>query len=371
MYRRNAVPVGQLMDLDDVDALLGSAARQPEIRLVRDGSPVSPQRWVRARRLGGRLVEDLADPDRIFDEFANGATVVLQGLHLTWPPMGRWCDRLQREISHPVQANAYLTPGGAAGLSAHADDHDVFVVQSVGTKRWDIEGIGQIELRCGDVLYLPAGTRHAAFAQDGVSLHVTIGVPTVTGGSVVRRALERLDDERLSLPLPLGFARRGEASEELIDAMAAVLDAASIALASIDAAQLAAVEAERAHQRPAAHRTGRLGDLADLSGLGPLSVVRLREDRAPHISMDVASDGRCRVRMSDRVLLLPTAMTGAVTALLGGAPCRVGELPGLDPDDAVVLSRRLVREGVIEIVRHDRTRRTGPSRPVEGSSGDG
>ncbi|ERK70720.1 hypothetical protein N136_02940, partial [Leifsonia aquatica ATCC 14665] len=35
--------------------------------------------------------------------------------------------------------------------------------------------------------------------------------------------------------------------------------------------------------------------------------------------------------------------------LLDGAPVAVGELPALDPESAVVVARRLLREGVVVV----------------------
>ena len=62
-----------------------------------------------------------------------------------------------RTASHHVQANAYLSPPNAAGLNPHRDLHDVIVVQLEGDKCWDVEGLGEVRLGEGDVLYLPAG----------------------------------------------------------------------------------------------------------------------------------------------------------------------------------------------------------------------
>ncbi len=344
--------VEELLSLADVDHLLGAAARRPEVRLVKEGSPLPAERWSHARRLGGRLVEDIADPELIFDEFAAGATVVLQGLHLTWPPIGDWCQRLQGEISHPVQANAYVSPAGATGLSTHADDHDVIVLQSVGTKRWDVEGLGQVELFPDDVLYLPAGTRHSASAQQRVSVHLTLGIPTITRRAAIERALDRSDDERLRRPLPLGFAHRG-ASEGLTHAMAAALAASTEVLGAFAATELAERERSRALHRRPSRRVSHLRSLAEVEALTASSLVRLRDDRRGSVSSGLADDGRALLRLRDRQLLMPSEMDPAVRALLSGDVHRIDELPGLDDDDSLVLVRRLVREGVLQIADAD------------------
>jgi len=53
--------------------------------------------------------------------------------------------------------------------------------------------------------------------------------------------------------------------------------------------------------------------------------------------------------LGDRTLKLPAAADKAVRALAGGAVLRVVDLPGLDPEDALPLARRLVRESVVVV----------------------
>jgi hypothetical protein len=52
----------------------------------------------------------------------------------------------------------------------------------------------------------------------------------------------------------------------------------------------------------------------------------------------------------DRRLRLPVRTAPALDALAGGRAVPVGDLPGLAPGDAVVLVRRLLREGVVQRV---------------------
>ena len=67
-------------------------------------------------------------------EFEDGATIVLQGLHLNWQPLAEFCRSLEAELGHPAQANAYFTPRSAQGLPVHHDTHDVFSLQVAGEK---------------------------------------------------------------------------------------------------------------------------------------------------------------------------------------------------------------------------------------------
>ena len=70
--------------------------------------------------------------------FADGATLVLQALHRTWPPLIEFTQQLAADLGHAVQVNAYVTPPQSRGFDDHYDVHDVFVLQVSGEKRWRI-----------------------------------------------------------------------------------------------------------------------------------------------------------------------------------------------------------------------------------------
>ena len=84
----------------------------------------------------GAGVADQVSDDKLVRLFADGATMVLQGLHRVWPPIIAFSQQLAAELGHPVQANAYVTPPQNQGFSDHYDVHDVFVLQIAGEKRW-------------------------------------------------------------------------------------------------------------------------------------------------------------------------------------------------------------------------------------------
>ena len=77
-----------------------------------------------------------AQVERVASQFEGGATIVLQALQLQHPPLAEFCRELERELGHPVQANAYYTPSSAQGFKVHHDTHDVLCLQVEGEKRW-------------------------------------------------------------------------------------------------------------------------------------------------------------------------------------------------------------------------------------------
>jgi bifunctional lysine-specific demethylase and histidyl-hydroxylase NO66 len=357
-----------LLSLADVDRLLtGSGLRRPAVRLVHDGEVIDPKSWTRRARTGAVWVDDLLHPGRVLDHFAAGATVALQGLHRWWPPLAAFCRRLELELGHPVQANAYLTPGGAAGLAPHHDTHDVFVLQVHGRKSWvvrqpvldaplsrqrsDHDRAGrqpvlfETDLSPGDCLYLPRGYVHSARSQQGASLHLTIGVLATTAHDLLCRLVDAAADEpAFRRTLPAGFGTDADVAAEAVKAVTGEWIAW---LEHLDPGPVAA----EAVQRFAANRPPLLGGqllaLADPAEVADDSTVRLRAGTTWHLE----ADGNAAVlAVGDRRLVLPAALEPVLRLLLDGSTHRVAALDDLlDEPSRAVLVRRLVREGVLSL----------------------
>lgn len=107
------------------------------------------------------------------------------------------CVRLESSMNCLVGCNAYLTPANTQGLAPHHDDVELFVCQTQGSKKWKLyepikgfvlpngpsgdlpqkevgPAIMEVELKEGDVLYMPKGIVHQAKAQEVDSVHLTI-----------------------------------------------------------------------------------------------------------------------------------------------------------------------------------------------------
>jgi bifunctional lysine-specific demethylase and histidyl-hydroxylase NO66 len=366
LLRRGAWPGRVPLSIDDVDDLLtGGALRWPAFRLVERGSTVPPRACTRSGTIGGQRVTDLPDVGRVLAHVDGGATLVLQGLHRYHPPVADLCARLERTLSHPVQANAYLTPPGSRGLNVHHDTHDVFALQTHGHKHWvvhepavevplpsqswssDRHEAGPLvldtQLAPGDVLYLPRGAPHAAETVGEVSLHLTIGVRVVTYYDLVQRAARRLGgDVALREALPAGWERD---QESLAAVLADRLARAGAGLAAVDPADLVAdLAGDRRTSRPV-DRRGQLRELVHLDDIDDETVVACR----PGLEVTLeARDGRVALLLPDREVLLPRAAEGVVADLLDGTPQKVGDLADrVDAPSRRVLVRRLVREGAL------------------------
>ncbi|MGI9052653.1 MAG: cupin domain-containing protein [Ilumatobacteraceae bacterium] len=342
MHRRAEKGFTDLLDVDDVEQLLALLARRPHFRLVKDGATLPIDSYTTTARVGGATIDGVADVDRMVELVADGATVVLQGLQRTWLPLADFCDQLQAEISHPVQANAYLSPRQAAALARHTDTHAVFALQVAGRKRWTVEGLDEVVMEPGDVLYLPAGTAHDARSLDVFSLHLTIGVLAVTWRDVVRRVLADGPDD-LDAPLPLGYADR---PEQLARALSATFDAVGRHLATVDVAAVATGEAVRAERARRSMPSGRLRATLDPASIADGTRLARRMDAE---LIDRQHDG-VAVQFAGRRLALPAAARPALAAILQSDELAVADLPGLDEPSRAVLARRLIREGLLRPV---------------------
>lgn len=363
LSRAKELPTGfdDLLSADDVDEMVAERAlRTPLFRTVRHGDPVAtPVRTVTA---GGRRLPDVVDPDGLHAQHADGATLVLNALHRTHPPLARFCRQLAGELGHPTQCNAYVTPGGhAQGFDFHHDTHDVFVLQVSGRKRWVVhepvlplplpsqaragadlvpdgaEPLLDVELEAGDALYLPRGYVHAALTTDEHSVHLTVGVLSTTWNDVLADALAlAADDERFRDALPVD-------PTTALDDVPAFLRSAADWLAALPAEQVQQRVRRRLERAVPPEPVRLLAQAAAARDLTATTPVRPREGLRP----ELADDGDTVVlSLPDRTVRLPAVAGPALRQLLDG-PCTAADLAGLDEPGALVLVRRMLREGVV------------------------
>jgi hypothetical protein len=342
-----------LLSVADVERLLTSGGlRFPGFRLARAGAKLEVSSYTKDLSWRPSPFTGTADVERVLAEFEGGATIVLQGLHLNWPPLAEFCRSLEAELGHPVQANAYFTPRSAQGLPVHHDTHDVFSLQVAGEKRWLVyqpawelplkhqrykaETMGEpgdpvldVTLQAGDTLYLPRGWLHEAKTSETDSLHITVGVNVYTWADAFRGALDSCAGE-------VGFRRSpdGEGADDLLARLAE---------------QLAPERIERRRRRKLV-RTRRPilgGQLSQLRALDELDLDTVLE-RRPTVIFDLA--GTTLSFEGKDVAFPDEAAEELEFAAQAEEPFTASDLPGdLDDEGRLVLISRLVREGFLLI----------------------
>jgi JmjC domain len=337
--------------------------RTPSFRLVRDGATLPPATYCRTAGVGHRTIDDVVRPNRVLELHAEGATMVLQGLQLTDPLLGRAANNLALALDHPVQINAYLSPASARGLELHFDFHDVFVLQLDGCKRWRVweplprtrdpvktrtkiplpvldelsEPVLDLTLGTGDCLYLPRGFPHAAETIDAASSHLTIGVLAITWHRAVRHVVDAaVAAGELTASIPPGtLGAAGVAPPDL----AGLADHLDPALLRPWLAREVWHRQPATRLRPLTPPDVGLDTPVELTA-GPL--LWLAPDREP---------GRCGAvfGLGDRELRLPAEAHSFLAELLAHPSRFIAAKAGSDLDDGsrLAILTRLAAEGVV------------------------
>jgi bifunctional lysine-specific demethylase and histidyl-hydroxylase NO66 len=350
LHRGDPDDIAGMLDLADVDHLLTSSAiRTPSVRVAREGAVQPESSYTRRATLAGQPLTGLVDPRKALAAFDDGATIVLQGLHRYWPPLTRLTAELELELGHPCQANAYLTPPGSQGFAVHDDTHDVFVFQTAGSKLWEVhtpDGVEEILLEPGLCLYLPTGTPHAARAQETVSLHVTIGINQLTWRGLVERTVQQVVDEVPEEHLPGGFL---EDRGALADGLARRLQQVADAVRDLDARTAVEEEVRRFLTGRGSRLDGGLRDVLDAGEIDDNTKLRRRPG---HPCVLIPHGDRIEVLLGDRSLDVPAWLEPALEEIRARSELRPADLhEQLDPESRLVLCRRLIREGLLGVIR--------------------
>ena len=221
-----------------------------------------------------------------------------------------------------------------APLARHRSNHEAAAEQPV---------LEEVDLEPGDCLYLPRGFIHSAAAQQGTSLHLTIGILASTVHDLVQRIVDRVADEpAFRRSLPAGYAADEATAAHVVKGVLADLVGW---LERLDTDDLATDLVDHVARRRAQLLDGHLLDLAALDEVSDKTAVVRRTGAVARI--EPAGD-RLVVVLVDRRIDLPASVDGAVRLLLDGARHQVVDLAhALDESSRLVLVRRLIREGAL------------------------
>ena len=347
-----------LSEADAERTISSGSLRHPAFRLVKEGRTFSEREYTVDIPWRPDGLTGMIDVERVLAEWQTGATIVLQALHHTWPPLSAFSRALEGDLGHPVQVNAYYTPRGSQGLAVHHDTHDVFVLQVAGAKRWLVyepvfelplkdqrysprmgapgEAVLDVTLAAGDTLYLPRGWLHEALTSDADSLHLTVGVNVHTWLDALRAAVDACADD-------VDFRR---AADE-----AAHADVAHELLARLADRLTPSAVAERRRARLVHRRRPLLdGQLSQLRALERLDAETPVERRPGMLSV-APLDGAVELAFAGKRIRLPARVRAEAEFLAHvEGPFTARALPGrLDDAGRLVLIRRLVRDGLLRI----------------------
>jgi len=355
-----------LLTLDGIDHVLSLAGvKLDAVRVVVEGkeTPVSELGTGRGRNGGINSLETL------YERYRNGSTIVVNSLQDRFEPLRRLATRLGGEMSTRLQMNIYLTPPGAQGFAAHYDTHDVFVAQVHGSKVWRLAGaphdlplasmphdksqpapdpLQEIDLRSGDLLYLPRGTIHSATANETASLHVTIGIHPVLWAQAIEDAVAGVlaKDVRFRRALPIGFTHDEQACAGMEETLAELVDALHEQLSP---RAMVGDALDRAVSISAPALRGHLLDLEELPGISLDTKVRRRNDLEWRLIIDETNVG---LHFFNKAVQFPADVADEVRYATGQGTgwFTARSVPGeLDEPGRMTLVQTLLREGFLTL----------------------
>jgi ribosomal protein L16 Arg81 hydroxylase len=351
---------GALLTMSEVDRVLTTEpVAHPDVFLVDASRDINADQYT--------YPSGMINVVRLFQHFANGATIILNQLERHVAPLQSFVRALERTFSTRFQANVYLTPKSAQGFKTHYDSHDVFILQIHGSKRWVLydtpirlpmhgqsyersrppagEPTLDFVLHPGDTVYIPRGTMHDARTdQNCDSLHVTVGVMQASWTEVLIEAVAQaaLDDPEFRRGLPIGFAGRD------FDRTAARRTFQKLLRRFASRADFDAALDHFADDHVATRHSlldGQLDQVRALDQLSPETIVGVRPNL---IYRARETDTHIVVACYGHDVRLPIHAAPAVRFALENERYAVADLPGdLDDPGKVVLVRRFILEGLV------------------------
>ena len=302
--------------------------------------------------------------EQVLSDMQAGHTLILDNVQAYHPRLGQFCRMLGRETGDHYQTNIYLTPANGKGFTPHWDNHDVFVLQVMGSKHWKVEkarrtlplknsGIEEegrelrgelyeFTLQQGDMVYIPRGFVHAAECGSENSLHVTLGVHPHTWNEFLIAAVKAaaLEDENLRLSLPAGYMtgdgagivrRAQEIFRNLANPsfLAGVLNQYRDEIVQNSALDIAGQIESFFNPRELT--------LGDHMKVRPGLIYTLRDGQ------DTVT-----LKVGTRAITFPDFFGEALQRALEGPSFKIGELPGdLEDEERLVFVERLAQEALV------------------------
>jgi bifunctional lysine-specific demethylase and histidyl-hydroxylase NO66 len=349
----------ELISLDDVEELLGRAGALPSehVQTVsrRPGPPDPPpqalseitQRMLAGDSLRIRRLETLLDPAS---------------------PAIRLSRAIEMELQHPLGSlTCYASPAHAVGLGPHHDADEIFSLQVSGTKHWSVYGraereeptiydrapgavVQEIELRAGDLLYIPHGWVHDV-TSDGPALSLTIVIEPFRAYRVLDLLVECLRaDPAMQAALPACAILGQDQPLLLAHDVESVARIVRSALDRLDPGVVADHLAAELLTRMMPNPAGSLSQSLRAIDVGVETCVQRRSDVVCHLGhcgerISLALPGGYRLDMHPRVEQVLRSVIASTQPFTAG-----GLGTTLSRDAKVALVRRLVACGVLEVV---------------------
>jgi hypothetical protein len=352
----------EVLTIADIDAFLGQQILIPEsIKIVDTGSNVPAEKWTRSDTLINGTIRIVVDNQKLFDQFNNGKTIIINSAERSIPRLGRACQVMEQQLKFRVQANIYITPPGSQGFATHYDPHDIFLMQIKGPKTWLIYNSGEdlpvvyqafrkeptliskFEINSGDFLYIPRGTPHEAYSSSVSTIHVNFSLKPVYGFHLIeelaRLAIEK--DRFFRQTIPHGF-KNEEERKEYLDQFRAKLDEL---IQNNSPAQLLEKQKEHFAKDQLFNYEGVLINTLRIENIGLETVVSRRNG---FTLLHENSKNGSIIQFGGQKLKIPAFIE--TDLLMQEKPFKIGEIKGLiSAQGKLDIARQLIEAGFLKI----------------------
>lgn len=216
--------IDSILPWNRLNAILsGGMLSFPRVRLSKNGL-VLPESQYCVEEIRRRERTYYIDPAKLHNQMVDGSVLVIDSIHELDDNINAIAGLFTTLFQEKVQINCYVGGENSAGFDLHWDDHDVIILQLHGSKEWEIRGCARkypmfkdidsnLEapdqifwegtLSEGEVLYIPKGWWHKAYASSNLTCHLTIGVAQRTGFDYLTHILDLCKGfESIRAPVP-------------------------------------------------------------------------------------------------------------------------------------------------------------------------
>lgn len=191
-------------------------------KMVIDTQRVAPQDYCDRAASRDGISLNVPSSAKVQKQMDNGASIVLDLVETLNPGIRAVAEAFEMALATRVSCNAYCSQNQRKAFPSHFDSMEVFALHVEGTKTWNVyEGrfkdplempgyeqtsfapeyhektkgalLMEVEMKPGDLLYLPKGWYHDAMASSEACLHLSFSTAQTNGLNFLRWVTGSLD----------------------------------------------------------------------------------------------------------------------------------------------------------------------------------
>jgi ribosomal protein L16 Arg81 hydroxylase len=351
-----------LLNIDDIDLFFQKKnIPSSHLRVVNNGAALLPYSWTDENSY-------IVNNDKLFSLFNKGNTLIINSGHRSISKLFNYCSDLENELKIKLQTNIYISPHNAQGLESHYDRHDVFVLQTVGSKIWRLYNTPvelasenfpyskykdkfeleqpkfEVELKPGDLLYIPRGMVHNASTTNTASVHITLGLYPNYWFELVQELANLAEEKaefRKAVPNALISENfQQEFKQEFQRLVHEFID-------NINVDELLSRKFEQYIADKPTEDKNRFKDAIQVNKINLNSVLSRRENINYKIDKD---NQKVYVKFYGKTLDFPLLLLLSINTFLQSKPFRVRDINGfLTNEEKIYLATKFIQEGFLKI----------------------